>query len=386
MLLHNARVLAPDGIYEWIWWDGSRIRDIGNGTFPTMKLNFDEMFDAGGRWVLPGFIDIHVHGSNGFDVMDATPEAVYGMADFFAAHGVTGWLPTTLTHKHDALMAALTNVRDCRDHQGEYNPHGARILGARLEGPYLNVEKAGAQNPQYIRPPSYEEAAKFLDVGVIRILDVAPEVEGADWLIELCRQRGVVTSAAHTNATAAQLLHAHELGLQHSTHTFNAQPALNHRAPGTTGAVLATDTMTAEVICDGVHVDALVVKIVARCKGDHAIIITDAVRPAGLAEGEYDFDERTVLLKDGAIRLPSGTLAGSSLTFDRGVRNYCAFLGGGEAGLRAASHAASTAPAALIGLGDVKGTLEKGKYADFAVVDDDFQVSMTVVEGRVVGK
>jgi N-acetylglucosamine-6-phosphate deacetylase len=381
MLIHNARLvgvpISADTADEphWIAWDDGRITGLGVGDPPDAPPT--EVIDAAGCFVLPGFIDIHVHGAVGHDVMDADPAGLAAMARFFAAHGVTGWLPTTLTHEHEALMAALNAIKA---RMADPVSDGAAILGARLEGPYLNRAKAGAQNPQYIRPPHPDEVQALLDLDVIRVLDVAPEIAGADWLIAECARRGVVTSAAHTDATAEQLLHAHALGLANSTHTFNAQSPLHHRQPGVVGAVLATPTISAELICDGIHVHPLAVAVLAACKRDRVILITDAVRAAGMPDGDYTFDERVIALRDGAVRLPDGTLAGSALTMDRAVRHYAAYAGG----LHAAAQAASLAPARLLGIADRKGSLETGKDADLVVIDDDFNVVLTVVGGRIV--
>lgn len=381
MLIHNARLIGIPINAEtadephWIAWDNGRITGSGAGD-PPPQITGDAI-DVGGCHVLPGFIDIHVHGSIGHDIMDADPDGLAALARFFATRGVTGWLPTTLTHEHEALMAALSAIKARRD---DPVPDGATILGARLEGPYLNRDKAGAQNPQYIRAPRPDEVRALLDLDIIRLLDVAPEVDGADWLIEECARRGVVTSAAHTNASADQLLHAYALGLANSTHTYNAQSPLNHRHPGVVGAVLATPTISAELICDGIHVHPLAIRILTACKGDHIILITDATRPSGMPDGDYPFDDRVISLRDGAIRLPDGTLAGSSLTMDRAVRNYAAYSGN----LQAAAHAASLAPARLLGLADRKGSLDNGKDADLVVIDDDFHVLMTIIAGRIV--
>ncbi|MDX2162095.1 MAG: N-acetylglucosamine-6-phosphate deacetylase [bacterium] len=367
--------LSGRGAANWIAWESRQVTANGFAD-PTLRRE-DVTFNAAGKFVLPGFIDLHVHGSVGHDVMDATPEALDAMARYFAAHGVTGWLPTTLTHRHEALMAALTNVK-ARMAGGA--PAGAKMLGARLEGPYLNREKAGAQNPGYIREPHMDEVNALLDLDVIRLLDIAPEVNGADAVIAACKRRGVVTSAAHTNATYEQVLHAHSIGLTHSTHTFNAQSPLNHRAPGTVGAVLTTDSMTAEVICDGVHVHPAAVRIAAHCKGANLALITDAIRPAGMPEGDYPFDERIVTLRDGAVRLPDGTLSGSALAMNDGVRKFRDLTGD----LAWASRAASAVPARVIGLHGRKGTLDAGMDADLIVVDEDLNVYLTVVEGEIV--
>lgn len=363
---------------RWLAYENGKV--LRGGYSAPALHDYDEVIDAGGRWVIPGFIDTHVHGSIGHDVMDATPEALYEMSKFFARHGVTAWTPTTLTHSHDALMAALINIKN---YMADQPPDGAQVIGARLEGPYLNVEKAGAQNPQYIRLPKPDEVTQLLDLDVIKILDVAPEVEGADWLIKECVRRGIVASAAHTNATYEQMMHAHEIGLSHSTHTFNAQSPLNHRAPGVVGAVLSTDTISAEVISDFVHVHPAAVKILFQLKRGHLSLITDAIRPAGMPEGEYAFDERAVVHKDGAIRLTDGvTLAGSALTMDRAAEKFNKLIPMPLRSdrMRFTEDAASKFPRRMLGLWESNAD----HTADLILVDDDINVYMTIINGRIV--
>ncbi|MBK8025702.1 MAG: N-acetylglucosamine-6-phosphate deacetylase [Chloroflexi bacterium] len=376
MLITNARVITPQGEMRWISTRDSIISGMGMGE-PQIAPD-TEVYDAAGRTVLPGFIDVHFHGAAGHDVMDATPEALEGMAMFSAEHGVTGFLATTLTNPREALIAALENVRSYATQPRK----GARLLGARLEGPYLNVEKAGAQNPQYIRTASRDEALAFLDLGVLRIVDVAPEIAENQWLIEACTSRGITVSIAHTSAKAAEVVAAAEMGVTQSTHTFNAQTPLHHREPGVVGAVLALPEIRCELIADGVHVHPLAMRIAWACKKpDGLMLITDAVRAAGMRDGQYSFDERTVMLADGAVRLPDGTLAGSSLTMDRALRTFMAATG---ESLEAVWQTTSLTPARAIGLADRKGSLEPGKDADLVVLDETLSVQMTMVEGQIV--
>jgi N-acetylglucosamine-6-phosphate deacetylase len=374
-LITNARVIAPDTTYEWLTYADGQITAIGNGTPPADS----DRIDAGGRNVLPGFIDLHIHGALGHDVMDATPTAIEQIALFCAKHGVTGFLPTTLTHHHDALMAALHNIKACMDHP---IGGGAAVLGAHIEGPYLNVEKAGAQNPGYIRLATRDEVLALFNVGGVRLIDIAPEFPENDVVLEEAQPRGITVSIAHSSATAQQTLDAIQRGITHSTHTFNAQTPLLHRQPGIVGAVLTSPQVACEIIADGVHVDFIAVKVAWLCKGaDGLMLITDAVRPTGMPDGEYPFDERTVILRDGAVRLPDGTLAGSALTYNVGLRNLLTVTG---EPLSVLWKTASLNPARAIGLADRKGSLEVGKDADMVIVDDAINVYRTVVNGRTV--
>lgn len=376
MLITNARILTPHGVMRWLSISDGKIVDMGAGDHPAVANS--ETFDAGGMTVLPGFIDVHFHGAAGHDVMDATPEALYGMAQFSARHGVTGFLATTLTNPRDALTRALENVRDCMGKP----TGGAKLLGARLEGPYLNVEKCGAQNPEYIRVPEREEAITFLDLGVLRIVDVAPEIPETAWLIDECVRRGIAVSIAHTSAKADDVVRAVERGVRQSTHTYNAQTPLHHREPGVVGAVLALPDVRCELIADGIHVHPMPMRIAWACKKpDALILITDAVRAAGMPDGMYNFDERSVMLRDGAVRLPDGTLAGSALTMDRAIRTFMAATG---EPLDAIWQTASLNPARAIGIDQLKGSIEVGKDADLVMLNESLEVMLTMVEGQVV--
>lgn len=376
MLITNAHIITPTGVMRWLTCKDGVITGVGMGE-PLVTPDTN-ILDVDGMIILPGFIDLHYHGAAGHDVMDATPEALEGMARFAAAHGVTGFLATTLTNPRKALTAALENVRDCLDRSVD----GAKLLGARLEGPYLNVEKCGAQNPHYIRSPEHNEAIPFLDLGVLRIVDLAPEIEDTEWLLKECVRRGVTVSIAHTSATAAQVVRAVERGATQSTHTFNAQTPLHHREPGVVGAVMALPEVRCELIADGVHVHPMAMQILWKCKKpDGLILVSDAVRAAGMPDDEYNFDERTVVLKDGAVRLPDGTLAGSSLTMERALRNLIAATG---ETLESVWQCASLTPARAIGIDDRKGSIEIGKSADLVVLDEGLDVQLTIVEGHIV--
>ncbi|MCK6577086.1 MAG: N-acetylglucosamine-6-phosphate deacetylase [Anaerolineae bacterium] len=376
MLITNARIITPAGEMRWMSIRNGIISALGMGE-PQVTSD-TQIIDAQGMTVLPGFIDVHFHGAAGHDVMDATPEALEGMAVFSAQHGVTGFLATTLTNPREALTGALENVRACVKRPVK----GARLLGARLEGPYLNVEKCGAQNPEYIRTAAPDEALAFLDLGVLRMVDVAPEIAQNEWLLDECVRRGITVSIAHTSATAADVVRAAARGATQSTHTFNAQTPLHHREPGVVGAVLALPEIRCELIADGVHVHPLAMRIVWMCKKpDRLILISDAVRAAGMPDGEYSFDERKVLLKDGAVRLPDGTLAGSCLTMDRALRMLMGVTG---EPIESLWQTASLNPARALGIADRKGSLEVGKDADLTVVTGDLNVHLTMVEGQIV--
>ncbi len=374
MIIHNAHIITPSGIMRWLAFEGGKITAMGDKNPP---LNALDLIDGHNMTLLPGFIDLHIHGSAGHDVMDATPEALLGIARFVVRYGVTAFLPTTLTDSRARTQAALENIRA---HMGRIDG-GASIIGAHLEGPYLNIEKCGAQNPEYIRIPHPDEALAFLAVGILRLVDVAPEISETAWLIDECVRRGITVSAAHTSASATDIARAVERGLTHSTHTYNAQSPLNHREPGVVGAVLANPAIRCELIADGIHVHPLAMRIAWLCKKSAGLIlISDAIRAAGMPEGTYQFDDRSVLLKDGAVRLLDGTLAGSALTMDRALRNFMDATG---EPLENIWQTTSLNAAKAIGVADRKGSIEIGKDADLVLLDDSGAVQITIVEGDI---
>lgn len=337
-----------------------------------------ETIDAQGLNLIPGFIDVHVHGAVGHETMDANPDGLREMARFYAQHGVTSFLPTTWTAARELITPALEMIAEMQGQQ----PDGATIVGAHLEGPYINVEKKGAQRAEDVRRADREEALSFLNLDVIRLLALAPEFPENHWLIRECVARGITVSAAHTNANYQQVVEAVEMGLSHATHTYNAMTGLSHREPGTLGAVLTQDRVYCELIADNIHVHPAAMKLLYAAKGnDKVVLITDAVRGAGLAGGEYKIDDRTVIIKDNAVRLPDGTLAGSTLTLDRGLYNFMQATG---KALEDIWQTSSLNAARSLHLSDRKGSLEVGKDADLVLVDEQINVQLTVAEGRVV--
>ncbi|WP_119071877.1 N-acetylglucosamine-6-phosphate deacetylase [Aggregatilinea lenta] len=378
MLFHNAQVMAPTGRLPkgWLLVDGTRIAAMGAGDPP--EFSDHESIDAQGLTLLPGFVDIHVHGGGGAEAMDATPDALRTMARLYAQHGVTAFTATTWTDSDARITAALEVILEVQGRQ----PDGATLLGAYLEGPYLNPIRCGAQSTVHIRTAPRDEATAYLDMGVIRLVALAPEFEENGWLIEECVRRGITVSAAHTAATYDQMVAAVARGLTHATHSYNAMTGLHHREPGTLGAVMALPEIRAELIADNIHVHPASMRILYKAKGpDGLVLITDAMRGAGMPEGEYPIDERTVIVKDGAVRLPDGTLAGSILSLDRALHNLMQATG---ESLDVLWPTSSLNAARQIHVADRKSSLEVGKDADLVLVDADVNVRLTVAEGTVV--
>jgi N-acetylglucosamine-6-phosphate deacetylase len=353
-----------------------RIAEVREGG--TAPSDAGTIIQAEGLTVAPGLIDIHVHGAVGYDTMDATPEAIQAMARFFASHGVTSFLATTMTADRQATLAAIRNVASCLGPVAG----GAEVLGLHLEGPYVNDAQAGAQRVAAIRPAEREEYEALFEAGPVRLITLAPEVQGNRELIPFAMARGAAVAIGHSQASYEEVLEAVALGLSQATHTFNGMPPLHHRQPGPVGAVLSCDALRAQVIVDLVHIHPAVVKLIVRAKGvERTILVTDAMRAAGLSDGTYDLGGQAVMVKGGEARLASGRLAGSTLTLDRAVRNAMAAAG---LTLPQALQMATLTPAQSLGLAKRKGSLEAGKDADIILLDEELEVVLTMVGGAVV--
>jgi N-acetylglucosamine-6-phosphate deacetylase len=375
MLLRDVLLPTPDGLTRgWLQTEDTTIRDLGTGAAPSSQ---GHTIDGDGRTLLPGFIDVHTHGALGHEVMDGDVDGLQEMARFLAEHGVTSFLPTTWTGPRDQTRLAVEAVAEA---MRQARPAScARILGAHMEGPYLNPERAGAQDPSQMQPPEPGELERYLDTGVVRLMTVAPELHGP--VVDELRRRGITASAGHTDATYAQMVAAVERGVRHATHTFNAMRPLHHREPGTVGACLTLGELRCELIADGHHVAPAAMDVLLRARGrDAVVLVSDAVRPTGLPEGEHRLDDRAIEVRGGAVRLPDGALAGSVLTLDRALRNLADATGHEPWELWPA---ASANAAASIGAGDRKGRLEPGMDADLVLLDASARVSLTIVEGEV---
>lgn len=330
--------------------------------------------------VLPGFLDEHVHGAGGADAMDATRDALCTISATLAKEGVTGFLATTMTQTPEKIKSALAAVKAA----AQEGTDGARILGVHLEGPFLSYRYRGAQCGEYLAKPSAELFDEFYRAsgGLIKIVTLAPEEEGADGLIARIRARKVIASIGHTAATYADVVRAAESGATQFTHTFNAQSSFHHREIGAAGCALLFDDLACELIADGVHVSVPAMKLLFKCKPKgKVLLVTDALRAKGLKEGESELGGQSVFVKDGEARLTDGTLAGSVLTMNRAVRNAVEKVG---LSLEEAADCASRYPAENLGLYGETGGIAPGKRADYAVLDSKFDVVMTVCGGRIV--
>jgi N-acetylglucosamine-6-phosphate deacetylase len=376
LLFRDVRLPTPDGLaHGWLETAGAQIARLGTGSPPTSNAT---AVDGRGLTLLPGFIDVHTHGALGYEVMDADVGGLARMAGFLAQHGVTSFLPTTWTGSRERTWAALQSIAEAM-RRGR-PPGTPRVRGGHLVGPFLYPVRAGAQDPAHMVPPQPGELERYLDLGIVRLMTLAPELPGNAPVLDELRRRGITASAGHTDATYPQMVAAVERGVRHATHTYNAMRPLHHRDPGTVGACLTIDALRCELIADGHHVEPAAMDVLVRARGrDAVVLVSDAVRPTGLPEGTYPLDDRMVEVSGGAVRLADGGLAGSVLTLDRGLRNLAAATGRELAELWPAAGANA---AASIGVADRKGRLAAGLDADLVLLDGDGTVMATVVEGE----
>jgi N-acetylglucosamine-6-phosphate deacetylase len=329
--------------------------------------------------IAPGYVDLHTHGFAGHDVTTGSVEDIAAMAAALPSTGVTAFYPTVAS---TAPAETLRQVQSIAAASRATSAASAEMLGVRLEGPYINPKRRGAQYAEAIRLPDVAELQRLVASGPLGIVDFAPELDTDFALLRMLVAHGIVGSIGHTDATYAQAKAAIDAGARHCTHLFNAMPPLAHRAPGCVGALLDDTRATVEVIADGVHLDPTMLRLVVRLRGPEAVaLITDALAAAGSALDSSSFVGRQVRVRDGAMRLSDGTLAGSVLTLDAAVRNMVRLAG---AAWSDAVRMATQTPASIARVADRKGYLGPGADADLVVLDGDGQVQQTYVRGERV--
>lgn len=369
--LVNGRLIVPD--------------ERGDFKIVRGALNFDEkifslgepvdgaeIFDAENNFVAPGFVNVHIHGAAGVDTMDDDLTALKNLAEFLPTTGVTSFLPTTMTMPLEKIHGALERIR-----RGKNFSHGARILGAHLEGPFISEQFNGAQASENILPADFSLIENFSDV--IKIITVAPEKCPAEF-ISRCREKNIVVSIGHSAATYDETLTAIAGGASHVTHLFNAQTGFHHRRLGIVNAALDSH-VTVELIADDVHVHPAAQRVVARCKPRREIVlITDSFRACGLGDGVSELGGQKVFVRGKFATLADGTIAASVATMNTVLKNFCANTGMNVA---AGVELVTKNPAIELGVYHLLGSLTVGKAADITIFDDDFTVKKTFVRGRL---
>jgi N-acetylglucosamine-6-phosphate deacetylase len=361
--IENGAIAITDGFISGVYQSGEELPSA------------DTTFDANGQYAFPGFIDIHAHGADGKDVCDNDLEAIRHIAKRKLEEGVTTWLPTTLTQPQDKLIEI---AEKCAEYNN--NQEFAKTPGLHVEGPFINVSKAGAQNPEFVREPNLEELKEIHEIAPALVFSIAPCQKNACEVIAGAKALGISSSAAHTEATYAQVMDAKEAGLTHLTHYGNAMTGLHHREIGMVGSGLIDDDLKIEMICDGIHLAPDFVKLIFKVKPiEQIIMITDSMAGSWINNGECSLGGLDVIVENKVARLKEGgALAGSALVFNEGVGLVAELTG---LPLTQIVKATSLNQAQSLGL-ENHGKIEKGYTGDIAILDKDFNSTATFVDGE----
>lgn len=370
-------IYTEDGILNdsYITINDGKIEKISKSNDDKTKV-----IDVGELKLVPGLIDLHIHGADGYDVMDADFNSLDSISKYLAKNGVTSFLATTLTAPIEKIEKAIENVVESSNE----GLSGAEVLGTYLEGPYLTEEHKGAHPVNFMRELKLAEIKHLIDIGkgTVKIVTIAPEKENSEEIIKYLKENEVETSIGHTNATYEEAIEAIKNGAKIGVHTFNGMTGLHHRKPGVVGAIMDSDDIYAELIADNIHVDPAVMRILYRLKKeDKLYLISDCMRAGGLADGKYSLGELEVEVKNSIARTESGSLAGSTLKIKNGVKNIKKATG---IDLYEAVRLASIVPAKAMGMDEKIGSIKEGKKANITIIDDDFNIYMTIVDGTVV--
>lgn len=336
----------------------------------------DQIIDANGLYVSPGFIDVHIHGSGGKDAMDGNLESIKVISQTIAKRGVTSFLPTTMTMDKKDIYKALYAIKQAVN----MDLGGAKVLGAHLEGPFINPKYKGAQKEDFIIKPNFDFIKGYENV--IKIITVAPEKDdNFKFLNDIKENTDIVLSIGHSDATYEEAIAAIDNGVSCATHTFNAMTPLNHRKPGIVGAIMNTNIFC-ELIADNIHVHKGAINVLTKIKGkDKIILITDSMRAGCMKNGVWELGGQKVIVKDNCARLEDNTLAGSILTLDNAIKNMKNNI---DASLCEIISMVTINPAKYINIYDRKGSIQKEKDADIVIFDKDINISMTIVAGNIV--
>ena len=412
LLLRGARIIAPDRLIPQgsVLIEAGRIARVFDAA-PSQPPPTESAIDLAGLTLFPGFIDVHIHGAVGIDTMTASADDLRRVGEFLARSGVTAWLPTLVPSPQEQYERAISAIEDAMgqvsicdtERRSEYrlqsgfadsekdptevgtlNTRHARILGVHYEGPFVNSEQCGALHREHFRTFSggadVDSLPTIKNENAVHMMTLAPEVEGGIELIKNLRQRGWIISIGHTRATVEVLDQALQAGAHHLTHFMNAMTPLHQRAPGPIGWGLLHDDVTCDMIADGIHIDPMMLKLILRTKtAERVSLISDAIAAAGLGEGDYEVWGEKISVNNGRTQNARGSIAGSVITMLDAVRMILA-LGFSEVEV---ARMASTNPARLLGIDHDCGSIEEGKRADLVALDQDGNVRLTIVGGRV---
>lgn len=374
----NARVVTPGDITQSsvVWIENAQIQKVDQGILPEVPSEY-EIIDAKGQLLIPGMIDVHIHGANGFDMMDGTEESILEVSKTCAMTGCTSFLVTSVSSSIEDLMIMIRNVKNVIGTE-----QGAKIAGMHLEGPYLNVKRKGMQNELYLRHPNIDEMKEILtEAGdLVKMVTIAPELPGGIEMVEFLKDRGIIVAIAHSDATYEEAKEAFSKGASHVTHCFNGMRPIHHRDPGLVVAAFEEEHVSLQAIVDKIHLHPAIVRLMHRIKGPEGVVlITDALQAMQMGDGEYEFGGHKVTVANGEARLADGTLASSTVTMNEALQKTV------ESGISLddAVYMAATTPANILGMLN-KGRIASGMDADLVLLDSNFDVLWTMIEGDLI--
>lgn len=376
-ILQNVELVLPNKILSNVHVGIEKGTIVKIDTDPISTYEEYQQIDCKGQRLIPGMIDVHIHGANGFDMMDGREESIQEVSRTCASTGCTSFLATSVSSTIEDLLAMIHSVKCVVGHEV-----GAKIAGIHLEGPYLNPIRKGMQNEKYLRHPDIEEMKMIFKEAdsLIQMVTIAPELPGGMELISFLKEQGVIISIAHSDATYEEAKKAFEAGASHVTHCFNGMRPIHHRDPGIVVAAFEEEHVSLQAIVDHIHLHPAIIRLMHRSKGPEGmVLITDALQAMGMGDGDYLFGGHHVNVTDGVARLHDGALASSTVTMNEALR-YTVETG---ISLTDAMQMASTTPARILDL-QQKGAISVGMDADLVLLDDDFQVQWTMIEGHIV--
>lgn len=374
-LIKNAKIIQNnvENLVN-IHLENEQISRIVNISETVEEANFQQVIEADNQLVIPGMIDVHIHGANHFDMMDGTTTSIQEVSKKCLETGCTGFLVTSVTSSKERLLGMIRATKQVIGKE-----QGAKILGIHLEGPYLNPIKKGMQDPNHLRLPDLQEIKEIINFsdGLIKMVTIAPELPGADDVIDYLISQGIVVAAGHTNATYEEAQHAFSKGVNHITHCCNAMPAIHHRSPGITTAALENDNVSIQAIVDNIHLHPGMVRLMHKAKtATNMVLITDALQAMGVGDGTYQFGGHLVTVIDGVARLKDGTLASSTVTMNKALKISTEM----KLPLGDSIQMASQTPAELLNYTKI-GQLRQGFDADLIILDNEFTVQQAFLKG-----